>query len=168
MELTFRLESACDVQRIDRITQEAFKSNRYSSGTEAAIINALRAADALSISLVAVADRDVVGHLAFSSVTIDGVHSGWFGLGPVSVLPDRQGQGIGSGLIENGLSRLKRWGAKGCVVLGAPSLYRRFGFEHYKALVLPGAAPEHFLALSLDGSVTSGIVAYHEGFSASS
>lgn len=90
-------------------------------------MGALRKANALTISLVA-EQAQVVGHIAFSPVIISDGTLGWFGVGPVSVLPSFQKQGIGRSLIESGLSLLRERGAACCVLLGEPTFYRRFGF----------------------------------------
>lgn len=166
MNFTIRPERPADMLIIRQLTDAAFKGADYSSGTEGAIIDALRAAEALSVSLVATIDEAVVGHVAFSAVTIDGADIGWFGLGPVSVRPDLQANGIGGALIRAGLERLRSTGAKGCIVLGDPTYYRRFGFEHDPGLSYDGAPPEYFMRRSLDGSKASGSAAYHPAFSA--
>lgn len=70
-----------------------------------------------------------MGHVAFLPVTIGVESDGWYGLGPVSVWPDKQRQGIGSALINEGLAILKANGAKGCVLIGDPAYYERFGFR---------------------------------------
>lgn len=166
MKYAIRAEQSGDADAIRRITQTAFALAEHHSGTEGAIIDALRAADALSISLVATVDDEVVGHIAFSPVMI-GAATGWFGLGPVSVRPDLQQQGIGSALVREGLHRLKAMHAHGCVVMGDPDYYRRFGFAHDPAIRYEGVPPEYFMRLSFDDSDASGNVTYHEGFAAS-
>jgi len=108
-----------------------------------------RASDALTISLVAIESDVLVGHVAFSPVTIDGTDVSWFGLGPVSVDPDNQGVGIGSALIRAGLEQLRGQGAAGCVVLGDPAYYSRFGFERDDELRYERAPPEYFMRMSL-------------------
>jgi putative acetyltransferase len=126
----------------------------------------LRAANALTISLVAEVGGKVVGHIAFSPVTIsDGSHN-WYGLGPISVLPEFQKQGIGKSLIHEGLSLLKALGAKGCVLVGEPKYYERFGFRNFPYLILDGVPQEYFLALPFDNNKTQGTVVFHQGFSA--
>jgi putative acetyltransferase len=167
MSYQIRPELPSDARIIRQVTEAAFKVAEHSAGTESAIIDALRAAKALTVTLVATIDRDVIAHVAFSPVTIDGHDIGWFGLGPVSVRPDLHGTGIGGALIREGLDRLRMAGAKGCVVLGDPNYYQRFGFEPDPSVRYEGVPPEYFMALSLDGSKASGSVAYHEGFSAS-
>lgn len=167
MNIEIRDERAEDAQTIRRVTDAAFKLISHASGTEAAIIDALREADALTVSLVATIDNEVVGHVAFSPITIDGRNLSWFGLGPVSVKPELHGHGVGTALIHEGLSRLKQAGAKGCVLLGDPAFYRRFGFENDPALQYEGAPAEYFMSVHFHEDKISGKVAYHEGFAAS-
>lgn len=164
--MEIRQERPEDSEGIRQITKAAFEPIEHSSQTEAAIVDALRSAGALTVTLVAVADGDIVGHVAFSPVTIDGADKGWYGLGPVSVRPDRQKEGIGGALIREGLARLAQAGAKGCVVLGDPAYYRRFGFENDPDLRFEGAPAEYFMRLTLDGAAPSGSVTYHAGFDA--
>lgn len=169
MDSDFRIrpEQADDIDEIRHITQAAFRLNSHSSGTEGAIIDALREAGVLTLSLVAVADHeDVVGHIAFSPVTIDGTHSGWFGLGPVAVRPDLHGHGIGGALIREGLARMRQAGAKGCVLAGDPDYYRRFGFEHDPALRYADVPPEYFMRLAFHEPAPTGQVRFHSGFDA--
>jgi len=167
MQYTIRFERSEDIKLIRQVTTAAFAVAEHSSGTEGAIVDALRSAGALSVSLVATVDGEVVGHVAFSPVTLDGADLGWYGLGPVSVRPDLQGRGFGAALIQAGLERLAGLGGKGCVVLGDPAYYARFGFRQDPAIGYEGVPAEYFMALSLDGSRAAGKVAYHEGFSAS-
>lgn len=134
--------------------------------TEQFIVSELRDSGELAISLVAERDGRVVGHVAVSPVTVSDGARGWYGLGPVSVAPDHQGQGIGTRLIECALRDLRALGAAGCVVLGNPRYYARFGFQAESSLVLPGVAPENFQAIAFAGSPPTGVVAYHDSFSA--
>lgn len=161
-----RPEIPSDADAIRRLTDAAFRDAPHSDGTEAAIVDALRRVDALTVSLVAEADGAIVGHAAFSPVTIDGTHSGWFGLGPVSVEPGRQRLGIGSALVRAGLDRLRAQGAAGCVVLGEPGYYGRFGFAADPRLRLAGVPPEYFQRLAFTDDVPAGEVAYHPAFTA--
>jgi putative acetyltransferase len=162
--MPIRPEQPADAAAIRALTTEAFAAAPHSSGTEAAIIDGLRAAGALTLSLVAVEDSEIVGHVAFSPVTIDGAERGWFGLGPVSVRPDRQRGGVGSELIRDGLQRLREIGAGGCVLLGDPGYYGRFGFAADPALVLEGVPPEYFMRLAFGAGVPAGTVRYHAAF----
>ena len=86
-----RKEQPGDVAAIRRLTDEAFRGVPYSNQKEAAIINALRLASALTLSMVAEEEGSLLGHVAFSPVLIDGTDCNWYGLGPVSVQPGRQG-----------------------------------------------------------------------------
>lgn len=166
MTFEIRHEDAGDAVSIRQMTESAFRLATHSSGTEGAIVDALRASGALTISLVAATEDEIVGHAAFSPVTINGADMNWFGLGPVSVKPELQGQGIGGMLIRAGLDHLKSAGAAGCVVLGDPAYYRRFGFEHDPTLKYVGAPAEYFMQQSFGDSPASGNVAFHDGFSA--
>jgi putative acetyltransferase len=165
-EIAIREEADADVSAIAEVTVAAFKTLAISNHTEQFIIEALRAVNVLRISLVAELDGRVVGHIAFSPVTISDGSANWYGLGPVSVLPDYQRQGIGSALILEGFSRLKGLGARGCCLVGHPDYYRRFGFQNIRGLVHAGVPEEVFLALVFDGSIPQGIVEFHEGFKA--
>ena len=104
--MIIRKETEADFEAITEVTIAAFKTLPISNHTEQLIIKALRATGALTISRVAETDRRVVGHIAFSPVSISDGSAGWYGLGPVSVLPDLQKPGIGKGLINKGLSLL--------------------------------------------------------------
>jgi len=123
-----RTERPEDVDAIDRLTVAAFEPQGFSDGSEAPILRALRASGELTLSLVAEDDGDVIGHVAFSPVTVDGLHDGWFGLGPISVRLDRQRQGVGRALVAEGLGRLRDLGARGCALIGDPTIYGRMGF----------------------------------------
>lgn len=166
MNRIIRGERASDVEAIDRVTRAAFENHPYSRQTEQFIIRALRAAGALALSLVAEEEGRVVGHAAFSPVTISDGSPDWFGAGPLSVLPGLQKQGIGTSLMREGLARLKAAGAGGCVLVGDPAFYGRFGFRSEPGLVHEGVPQQYVLALSLDGSKPQGIVAFHPAFSA--
>ncbi len=168
LKIVIRDETKADVDVITEVTVAAFKTLEISNHTEQFIIWALRAAKALTVSLVAEADGRVAGHIAFSPVTISDGTRNWYGLGPVSVLPEYQRQGIGKALIREGLSRLRKLNAKGCCLVGHPEYYRKFGFENVPGLVLEGVPQEVFFALSFDGHFPQGTVTFHEGFKADS
>ncbi len=165
-EIHIRNETDADASAIAEVTVAAFKTLAISHHTEQFIIAALRAAKALTVSLVAEVNGRVVGHIAFSPVTISDGSPNWYGLGPVSVLPERQRRGIGSALIREGISRLKELGARGCCLVGHPEYYRRFGFQNIKGLFHEGVPEEFFFALSLDDHIPQGIVTFHAGFKA--
>ena len=167
-QVLIRDETSADVGAIAEVTAAAFKTLAISRHTEQFIVAALRSAQALTISLVAEVDGRVVGHIAFSPVTIPDGSPNWYGLGPVSVLPECQRRGIGGALIREGLSRLKGLGARGCCLVGHPEYYRRFGFQNVRGLVHEGVPAEVFFALSFDGRLPQGHVEFHAGFSADS
>ena len=162
--MILRKETVADVEAITEVTIAAFKNHQISNHTEQFIINALRDANALTISLVAEIDGRVVGHIAFSPVIISDGTKDWQGLGPVSVLPDYQKQGIGKSLINEGLSLLKHMGGKGCALVGDPNYYKRFGFKNYPELIHDGVPQEVFLALPFNEKVPQGTIVFHEGF----
>lgn len=163
--MLIRHEQESDRSAIADITAQAFANVEHSDQTEQEIIDRLRAAGVLTVSLVAVESDTVVGHVAFSPVLIAGVADAWFGLGPVSVAPVYQSAGIGSALIRKGLDQLRVEGAAGCVVLGDPGYYRRFGFEHDGGLQYKGAPPEYFMRLKLtSGDIPRGRVDYAPAF----
>jgi putative acetyltransferase len=162
--IAIRSETDTDGSAIADVTVAAFKTLEVSDQTEQFILAALRAAKALTISLVAEIDGRVIGHIAFSPVAISDGTRNWYGLGPVSVLPEYQRQGIGKALIQEGLSRLKDMKAQGCCLVGHPDYYRKFGFRNMPELVLEGVPPEVFFGLSLDGHVPHGTVTFHDGF----
>ena len=115
--------------------------------------------------MVAEKNETIVGHIAFSMVQINGKDKQWHGLGPVSVLPTFQKQGIGSALIKAGLARIRGLGAKGCVLEGNPDYYRRFGFKSCPTLIYEGApAAIYFMALPFYNEVPSGKVEFHRAF----
>jgi len=165
-KIVIRDETKADVAVITEVTVAAFATLEISNHTEQFIIQALRSARALTLSLVAEVDGRVVGHIAFSPVVISDGTKNWYGLGPLSVLPEYQRRGIGKALMQEGLSRLKKLGAKGCCLVGHPQYYRRFGFENVTGLVHEGVPQEVFFALSFDGHFPRGDVMFHEGFKA--
>lgn len=166
MNLVIRKEQTADIEAIRNVTIAAFKSLEISNQTEHFIIEALRVAGALELSLVAELGGRVVGHIAFSPLKLSDNTPGWFGLGPVSVIPECQRKGIGRKLIEIGLERLKAQGAQGCCLVGHPEYYRKFGFNNPSELSLEGIPEEFFFALSFTGGIPKGTVEFHEAFKA--
>jgi putative acetyltransferase len=110
--MIIRHETTADLEAISEVTRAAFRTLPISNQTEQFIIIALRSAGALTLSLVAEIGGKVVGHIAFSPVTISDGSLDWYGLGPISVLPEYQKQGIGKSLVHEGLSLLKALGGK--------------------------------------------------------
>ena len=159
-----RHEQPNDIAQIKTVVTAAFAPVSYSDGTEPVIVEMLRGAGALTLSLVAGKDGMILGYIAFSAVTIGGKDCAWFGLGPVAVLPEHQGKGIGSALINTGLSHLRELSAEGCVLLGNPAYYERFGFHVIDGLHFADAPIKNFLALPFTDSPPSGDVVYHKAF----
>jgi putative acetyltransferase len=162
--MIIRPETARDLDAIREVNMVAFEHHPFSHQTEHLIVEALRAADALELSLVAEIDGEVVGHIAFSAAGIGDTSEGWFLLGPVAVLPDHQGRGIGRALVESGLDALRSRGACGSVLVGDPALYCRFGFRQHPGIAWEGVPAENVLCLSMSGDAPAGEVAYHPAF----
>ena len=160
-----RPEREGDEQGIAWAIAAAFAGAEHAGGNEAEIVGRLRSERELEASYVAATPAgEIVGHVAFSPVRIEGDECGWYGLGPLAVLPDWQRRGIGAALVEAGLERLRRIDAGGCVVLGDPAYYARFGFAHDPALSYPGPPPEYFQRLVLNGDPARGVVEYSPAF----
>ncbi|WP_208510186.1 GNAT family N-acetyltransferase [Variovorax paradoxus] len=166
MNIRIRQETPADAPAIEAVTIAAFEHAAHTSHTEQFIVRALRARGQLTVSLVAIEDEAIVGHVAVSPIRIDGQTGDWYGLGPLSVRPGCQGRGIGSQLMAQALDALRLRRAGGCVLLGDPTYYARFGFRAEPGLTLPGVPPEYFMALALAGAMPTGSVAYGEAFDA--
>lgn len=149
--MKIRPESAADQEVIRRINIEAFANHPVSRQTEHLIVEELRRAGALEISLVAELGGEVVGHIAFSRATVGGEDIGWRLLGPVAVLPAFQRGGVGSALVRAGLEELRRRGAAGCALVGDPAYYTRLGFSQCQGLSWPGVPSEYVLCHPLVG-----------------
>jgi putative acetyltransferase len=165
--VTLRDERAGDAKAIAGVIAAAFADASQGGRFEQRIVDALRADGQLSVSLVAERDESVIGHVAFSPVTIGaGGDAGWYGLAPLAVRPDCQRRSVGAGLVRTGLDALRRLGARGCVVLGDPAYYARFGFAPAGDIVFPQAPPAYLLVLSFDETAPrpAGEVRYHDAF----
>lgn len=166
MGILIRDEQPDDIDTIDRLTEAAFANQPYSSHTEQFIVRALRQAGALTLSLVAVRGEEILGHVAVSPVQLSNGEANWHGLGPISVRPDHQRRGIGSMLMQSAIQRLKGTGSAGCVLLGEPAYYARFGFKVHPGLELPGVPAQYFQALPFGNRVPQASVSYHGAFDA--
>jgi putative acetyltransferase len=157
-----------DVAAIREIERAAFVGHpHHAAGTdpvEPRIVDGLRDAGALLLSLVAESNGEIIGHIAFSPVLVGEQSCGWYGLGPVAVHPGHQRRGIGSALVSEGLARLRARAAGGVVLVGEPAYYGRFGFQNDPRLTFAGLPPEYFLCLPFADTVPTGAVTYHAAF----
>ena len=157
-----REERDADHAAVFALVQEAFADRPFSSGTEGPILERLRADGDLTLALVAERDGDLVGHIAFSPVRIGGERL--LALGPVAARRDLRGQGIGTALIETGLACLKDRGAVGCVLVGDPGYYGRFGFRGDIGLTHNGLPGRVVQGLFWDGRARAGELLYAPAF----
>ncbi|GAB1580984.1 GNAT family N-acetyltransferase [Phyllobacterium phragmitis] len=161
MPVTVRDEEPADIAAIHRVVEAAFQQSM-----EADLVDRLRADGDAVISLVAEEDGEIVGHVLFSPMSASFPA---LGLAPVSVLPGRQNQGIGSMLIREGLKQAESRGCRVVFVLGEPAYYRRFGFDPALAAGFgsPYAGP-YLMALPLNGEMPAerGRVDYAPAFAA--
>lgn len=159
-----RPEQPSDIDAIRGLVRLAFAGHPHSSGTEPLIVDALRADGALELSLVAEVDGAVVGHIAFSPAGVGDSSPGWSLVGPVAVRPDHQARGIGRALIEASLDIMRSRDARGCVLVGDPAFYRRFGFRRCPQVTWPGVPDEYVLCLPFDEEEPVGEITYHPAF----
>ena len=164
LSIEIRPETARDVDDVRDINIDAFRDHPISRQTEHLIVEALRDSGALEVSLVAVSGDRTVGHIAFSKATVGDAESGWFLLGPVAVLTSSQGQGIGSALVESGLAELRARQASGCVLVGDPGYYSRFGFSTFPDLAYAGVPHEYVLGLPLADAAPCGPITANRAF----
>ena len=163
-KLKIRAERQNDIKAIHELTLKAFAPMPFSNGSEAPIIDQLRNDGDLVVSRVAERNNQIIGHIAFSPVTINNENRGWYGLGPVAVDPEFQKKGVGRKLINAGLSRIKQMDAMGCVLIGDPGYYHRFGFQSDGRLIY-GDIPSPFVQwLSFGAQKPSGILKYASAF----
>ena len=161
-DYTIRDEQPSDADAIATATEDAFLgSDVPGERNEYLIAAALRDAGGLAVSLVADSAGDIIGHIAFSPITIDGQASTWYSLGPVGVVRRYQKLGVGAALIREGLARLRGLGAGGCVLVGHPSYYPRLGFVHPEGLVFDGIPEDVVFGMTFDGTWPQGHVHEH-------
>jgi putative acetyltransferase len=170
-EVSIRHETVGEHEAISGVVYAAFLNHpQHAPGslpTEHKIVDSLRESGALTLSLVYEDRGEIIGHIAFSPVLTNGEMQGWYGLGPVAVLPDRQREGIGSALIREGMRLIEEKGAAGVVLVGDPAYYGRFGFVSRPELVMDGVPTEYVLSLPIANGIPSGKVAFHDAFSVS-
>jgi predicted N-acetyltransferase YhbS len=162
--MKIRSETPYDEAAIRDVTRMAFAKMEHSDGTEPQIIDDLRRNGDLALSLVAVNDAGVVGHVALSPVRLSKSTGQWFGLGPISVHPTHQRKGIGGLMIEEALNWLRSRNAAGCVVLGDPAYYGRFGFLSPGDLTFGTAPTKYVQALAFSAQPAKGEVQYAPAF----
>lgn len=164
MSFVIRAEAAADQVAIGELTTAAFLTTPHASGTEAAIVRDLRAAGALTLSLVAAAPNgEIIGHAGFSPVGTE-MPGLWFGLGPLSVLPLQQRTGVGSALVRAGLAHLSDAGAAGVVLVGDPAYYGRFGFAARPGLTCEGVPDLYVQAVAFRETPVWRPIAFHPAF----
>ncbi|MBU8977673.1 MULTISPECIES: N-acetyltransferase [unclassified Lysobacter] len=159
-----RTETQDDHAAIRDLLGTAFAEVPGNGRVEQRIVDTLREDGELSLCLVADIDGRLAGVAVFSPVAIEGAKS-WYGLGPVAVAPRDQGHGVGTALIRAGLAELAEQGAAGCVVLGEPAYYARFGFLNDGELHYADAPPQYFQSLAFGDATAKGAVRYHRSFS---
>lgn len=159
-----REETPADHAAIHAITARAFAPMPFADGDEADLIGVLRQVGALVLSLVAEQDGACVGQVTFSpAYPSDGGH-GWFALGPVAVQPELQGRGIGAMLIREGLARLRSAQARGCILVGNPAYYERFGFRPAPDQCPADQPAEVFQLLAFAADPPAGPIGFHPAF----
>lgn len=163
-ELEIRFETAADISSIHKLTQLAFRGRPYAGGDEQEVVDRLRGRSALTVSLVAFEENQLVGQITFSPAEVTDVSAPWFALGPVSVVPERQGNGIGASLIAAGIAEIVKLGALGCILTGNPTYYQRFGFEAAPDNAPTNEPADFFMLKLLGGSKPSGRFAFHPAF----
>lgn len=167
MDIVIRPETTADIPAIYQVNKLAFDRDN-----EARLVDNLRNDGAVILSLVALVDGQIAGHILFSPVTISNESYQWLavGLGPVAVLPAYQKQGVGSALIRSGLDKLNEMGHDVVIVLGHAEYYPRFGFKPSRPFGIQwevDVPEEVFMVATLkEGALKgrTGIVRYHAAF----
>lgn len=162
MELTIRRETEADITAIRALITRALADDYHSWHNEQELVEELRDADRLALSLVAIAETDIVGFLGATRVRLRD-STGWCVLGPLAVEPPARRRGVGTGLVTRAVEELRDAGTSGVAALGNPEFYRRFGFRPAPGIRLDierGTGPEvEVLALPLRGDrVPSGVI----------
>ena len=160
--MLIRDETAGDIPAIGRLVTEALLMLAQSTGTEAGIVDRLRAEGALALSLVAEERGEAIGYLAASPARV-GARDGWGLIGPLVVLPSRHRRGIGTALMAEALRRLRST-SRGAALVGDPAYYGRFGFRSFPRLTVAGCPPEVVQALPFDGVEPQGELIHHPAF----
>jgi len=161
MKWKIRQEAAGDEAAIAQVTEAAFAGKAYADGDEADLPERLRDAGALVLSLVAVERKQVIGHVCLSPAMVG--NDKWLSLGPVSVLPSKQGHGIGSALVSSAVGIAQAYGRGGVVLMGDPQFYSRLGFEQTSEVTFNGSETRHLQVYPF-GETPSGAAVFHPAF----
>lgn len=163
--LVIRIETPADIPGVRAVNEAAFET-----GAEAALVDALREHGKFVLSLVADLDDELVGHILFTDIVMEprGADDRILGLAPMAVLPEWQGNGVGSALARRGIEDCRELGYRGIVVLGHPGFYSRFGFvpaSRHGLTCIYDAPDEAFMALALgDAALPGGCAIYQPEF----
>jgi predicted N-acetyltransferase YhbS len=164
LDATIRRECHDDYLSIGNVISAAFSGKPYADGDEAELVEALRRENALSVLLVAELEGTVIGQVAFSPAQASDGTRGWYALGPVAVLPAHQRTGIGSKLVHAGLQAITELGANGCILVGDPAYYTRFGFRLSPSNTPGGESTEFFMVKLLGHQQPTGPIYFHRAF----
>jgi putative acetyltransferase len=164
LQIEIRDEFPIDYEQITKITIAAFTGHPYSNCKEYILVQKLREKKSMTVSLVAIVNGEVAGHIAFSPVLIAGKSCDWYGVGPLSVNPELQKQGIGSALMKAGIEKIKALGGKGCVLVGDPDYYVRFGYRNSDVMTFSHAPKENFMIIEFGGGEIPGEVDFDAAF----
>jgi putative acetyltransferase len=148
----------------DRAVVHALVQAAFGRSDEADLVDRLREAGSVVLSLVALDDNVIVGHILLTRM--DAPFTA-LALAPLAVRPDHQRTGIGSRLVHAALDRVRAAGWQAVFVLGDPKYYGRFGFDPALArgFSSPYAGP-YLMVLALTGKlpVSAGAIAYARPF----
>jgi putative acetyltransferase len=165
MNLNIRNEQAVDSAAVSELLKAAFANQPYSQNQEYRLVEALRQAQACTLALLAYLGDQLVGVVYASAVTIKPeLPQRWYCIAPLAVAPQFQRQGIGQQLMYAALAQLQAQGAQGCVLVGDPHYYERFGFVRKPGLVSPEIPDEFVLQLAWQNAPAQGEVHYHPAF----
>jgi len=155
--MIIRQETTDDYRAIQTLTNTAFEAMPFGDGNEGDVINALRDAGDLLLSLVA-EDNGVIGQVSFSPVELP-CKGRWASLGPIAIVANKQRQGIGSKLAKQGLGWLGEQGFDGCVLIGNPKVYGPMGFTNGDLTYrdVPSHIPQF---VSLSGLIPTGEILF--------
>ena len=162
MKYKIRQETIGDESTIKEVVARAFDGKFYADENDALLVDGLRNAGALILSLVATLKRQIIGQVALSPATIGDAR--YLCVGPLAVLPDHQRKGVGSALMGHALSVAQVYGRDGVVLQGDLNYHSRFGFEVFPSVTFTGEGAEYIQVLPFK-ETPSGDVKFHPVFS---